>query len=110
MLDVILDGFGFVVGDDISLSQNQEMGAHLFDNLQHMRAIENRSALLPEGFDQVFQNQGGCHIEAGEWLIKNQYLRVVHESGDEQDALSHSLRVGADRAMPMGMEREQIEE
>src|SRR6266498_184777 len=110
VLDVILNGFRLVIGDDISLSQNQKVRAHLFHNLKYVRTIENRSAFVPQRLDQILQDKRGCHIETGEGLIKYQYLRVVHEGGNEQNALTHSLRVGAHRAMPVGTEREQIEE
>jgi len=87
------------------------MGAHLFHDLQHVRAIENSFPLLPQRLDQVLQNQSGCHIKAGKRLIEDpedQQFRVVHKCGNEQDALPHSLRVGRNRGVPVRVEREQV--
>lgn len=46
VLDVTLNGRRCVIGEHVALSQDQKMGAHLFDDLQDVRAIENSFALL----------------------------------------------------------------
>src|SRR5258705_10383213 len=94
VFDVTPNGLCCVTGEHYPLAQDQEVGAYLFHHFQHVRTIENGLPSLPQCLDQVFENQGSCHIEAGKWFIEDQYLWVVHECGNEQDALPHPLRVG----------------
>src|ERR1700691_1286434 len=104
-----MDGLSIVAGYDGAFTQNQKMRANLLHDLENVGAVENGPPLLPELPDQVLKNQRGSYVKARQRFIENQELRVIHEGRNEQDALSHSLRVRRDRSVPVGVERKQIE-
>ena len=79
------------------------MGAYLLNHFQHVRTIEDRTALLAQSLDQILQHQGGGYVEAGKRLIEDENFGIVHERGDEQDTLPHSLRIRSDRRMAVGI-------
>jgi hypothetical protein len=85
------------------------MRANLLHDLENVGAVENGPPLLPELPDQVLKNQRVSYVKARQRFIENQKLRVIYEGRNEQDALSHSLRVRRDRSVPMRVERKQIE-
>ena len=103
MLDVVLNGSSAVVSDDVAFAQDQQMGAHLLHHLQHVRTIEDRPALLAQCLDQVLQHQRRSYVEPEKRLIENENFGIVHERGNEQDTLPHSLRIRSDRRMAVGI-------
>ncbi len=75
-----------------------------------MRAIEDEFALLAQRLHQVLEDQRWGHVQAGEWLIENKDVGIVHDCGDEQNALAHSFRISADAGVPVRMQGEQFQE
>src|SRR5207302_4152708 len=81
--------------DDLSFAENDQVGADYFHDLENMRAIEDRFPARTQGLDEVFDDEDGSNIEAGEGFIENEDVGIVHQRGDEQDALSHALGIRA---------------
>ena len=80
---------------DLSIAENDQVGADFFHDLENMRAIEDRFPARTQGLDEVFDDEDGSNIEAGEGFIENEDVGIVHQRGDEQDALSHALGIRA---------------
>src|SRR5580658_2994062 len=75
-----------------------------------MRAVENSLAFCAKRLNQIFEDESGSHVEAGERLIQNKHVGIIHESGDKKDALAHALGVRTESDMAMRKEREKFEE
>ena len=99
-----------ILRDHDSFAQDQHVGANFFDDLQHVRTIEDEFALLAERLHQILEDQRRGYVEAGERLVENEDLRIVHDRGDEQNALAHSLGIGSDAGVTAGMQREQFQQ
>ncbi len=61
-----------------------------------MRAEEHRFTPRSQLLNEAAQDQRGADVEAGEGLIQQQEIGVVHERRSEQDFLAHALRVARD--------------
>src|ERR1700704_1749502 len=88
----LLDG---VLCDYASIAKNEHVGTNLLNHLEHVRTVEDEFALLTQSLNQILEDQCGSDIEAGEWLIEDKDLRVVHQRGDKKNPLAHPLRIGA---------------
>src|SRR6266851_3488803 len=108
--DAFADFAGCTVGDDLSFSKDDQVGADFFHDFEDMRTVEDGFAAGAEGLNQIFNDEGGSDIESGERLVENQQIRIVHQSGDEKNALAHAFGIGAERDVAMGPEGEELEE
>src|SRR5271165_273162 len=91
VLDVVVYRLGCVIGDDGSFAQDQKVGTYLLHHLKNMRAIKDCLAAPSQSSDQVLQHKCGGHVEARERFVKDEQMRIVHERGNQEDALSHAL-------------------
>src|SRR6266481_498381 len=75
--------------DEMQENTFQRRFAYLFANLGR----------CPVGNDLAFSenDEGGGYIEAGQRLVQDQQVGVVHESRNQKNTLPHSFGVGADR-------------
>src|SRR5215467_10167675 len=86
------------------------MGADLFDDFQYVGAIKNRSPLLPQHSDERLQDQRRGHVEPGQGLVEDEYRWVMHEGGDEENALSHTFGIRCHDSMAMRLHGEKLEQ
>src|SRR5256885_2321491 len=106
--DVLENFVGLTVSDDLALSENNQMRTYFFDDLENMRTVEDGLAAGAQGLNEVFENEGAGYIEAGERLIENEHVGIVHQRGDEQDALTHTFGIRAHGDVAMRAEGEEI--
>src|SRR6266481_7404150 len=108
--DAFADFAGCTVGDDLSFSKDDQVGADFFHDFEDMRAVEDGFAAGAEGLNQILDDQGGSDVEAGERLVQDEQTGIVHESGDEKNALAHAFGIRAERDVAMRPEGEEFEE
>src|SRR5580692_1298451 len=101
LADALAHLFGGTAGNNLAFSEYEQPRTDFLHDFEDMRAIENRLAFGAERLNEVFENERGGHIESGERLVENQYIRIVHQGGNEQYALAHALRVGTQRNVAM---------
>ena len=109
LTDILEDLCCGAVSDNAAFSQDDELRADFFDDFKDVGAEEDGFAFVAQGLDQGFEDERGSYVESGEWFIEDQDVGIVHDCGDEQDALAHALGVGADVDMAMRGEREEFE-
>src|SRR6266852_6286727 len=108
--DAFADFAGRAVGDDLSFSKNDQVGADFFHDFEDMRTVEGGFAAGAEGLNQIFNDEGGSDIEAGERLVQDEQIGIVHDSGDEKNSLAHAFGIRAERDVAMRPEGEEFEE
>src|ERR1700739_1319247 len=84
------------VSYDAAFSQDDQMRADFFDDFENVRAEEYSFALVAKGLNESFEDERGGYVESRERFVEDQDIGIVHDGGDEQDALAHSLGIGAD--------------
>ena len=85
-------------------AKDDELRADFFDDLEYVRAEKDGFAFPAERLDKAFQNERRSDVEAGEWLVEDEDVGIVHERGDHQDPLAHALRVAADGDVAVRMQ------
>ena len=75
-----------------------------------MRTIENQLVVTAERLHQVLENQSGSDVESRQRLIKDENVRIVHDRGDQENALAHSLRIRAHGRVSVRMQRKKLEQ
>src|SRR5438270_13871775 len=100
---------GRALGNHLFFSENDQVRANFFDDLENMRAIENRFSMRTQGLNEILDHEDGSHIETGERLVENEDIGIVHQRGDEEDALAHALGIGAHGDVAVGPEREKLQ-
>ena len=98
------------VSDDAAFSQNDELRADFFDDFEDVGAEEDRFAFVAKGLDERFEDEGGGDVESGERFVEDKDVRIVHDGGDEKDALAHALGIGTNRKVPMGKKGEKFKQ
>ena len=86
------------------------MRAHLFNDFENVRAVENAFSQRAERLNEVLENQHRGHVEAGERLVQDEDIGIVHKSGNEEDALTHPFGVRHQRNVAMRKKREKLKE
>src|ERR1700676_618476 len=99
--DAFADFAGCAMSDDLAFPQHDQVRADFFHHFQNMRAIENGFAAGTQGLNKILDDERGGYVEAGERLVENEQIGIVHQSGDEQNALAHAFGIGAERDMAM---------
>src|SRR5258708_7402789 len=108
--DAFADFAGRAVGDDLSFSENDQVRTDFFHDFENMRAVKDGFAAGAEGLNEIFDDESRSDVEAGEGLVQDEQIGIVHESGDEKNALTHALGIGAERDVAMRREGEELEE
>src|ERR1700685_4022098 len=97
------------VSDDAAFSQNNQLRADSFDDFENVGTEEDGFALVAQGLNQCFEDERRGYVESGEWLVEDQDVGIVHDGGDEENALAHALGISADVDVAMRREREEFE-
>src|SRR6266478_3985241 len=108
--DAFADFTGGAVRYDLSFSENDQVGADFFHDFEDMRAIEDGFAAGAQGLNEIFDDESGSDVEAGKRLVQDEQIGIVHESGDEKDALAHALGIRSERNVAMRPQGEELEE
>jgi hypothetical protein len=108
--DLTANFFRGAVGGDVAIAENEKLRTNLLDDFENMRAVENGLSPRAECLDEVLDDKHGGYVEAGKGFVQDEDIGIVHERGDEKDALAHAFGVRAERDMTMSEEREKIEE
>src|SRR5689334_15933878 len=87
-----------------------QSGAHPLRDLQDMGGEEHRLPLLAEILKDVLHLPGALWVEADGWLVEEQHLRVVEQSGGQRDLLPHAPRVTGEEIVASLLEVEQLEQ
>src|SRR6185436_6689720 len=99
-----------VLGFDFAFVNNDDFRADPLDHLQDVGDVQDDLSARSEFRNQMFEQQRGGDIEAGQRLVKNQDVRIVKQRRGNQNSLLHALRVRRQRRMPMQMQRKQLQE
>src|SRR5580704_11938852 len=75
-----------------------------------MGAIEDQLALLAKRLHQLLEDQSRGHVQTGEWLVENENLGIVHQRGDEKNALAHPFRIGTDGRVAVRVQRKKLKQ
>ena len=81
--------------------QYHDVGTDAFDGFEFVRAEQHDFAARRQFHDQASEDQARAHVEAGEWLIEEDEIGIVHERGRQQDLLAHAFRVVRDGRVPV---------
>src|SRR5438270_353031 len=89
---------------------NDDLRANPLDHFENMRDVQNNFAARGEFRNKVFKEQGGRDVEAGQRLVEDQNVRIVQQSGRNQNALLHAFRIRSQRRVPVEVKRKQFEQ
>jgi hypothetical protein len=96
--------------DDAAAVQDDDAGAELLDDFEHMRAVEDGLAAAGEQMDEMPEHQRRGDVEAGVRFVEDQDVGIVQQRADDQHFLLHPFRVRADRLLGGIREAEQLEQ
>jgi hypothetical protein len=101
-----LERFGGAIGDQRAFVDDEDAVADALDDIEHVGAVEDGFAVGGQGGEQVFDEDGGIDIEAGEGLIEEDDVRVVEQGGGDQDFLPHAFGIGIEAGHAVAGEAE----
>ena len=73
--------------------QNDDARTDPLDSVEFMRAEQYQLPCRGQPLNQISQYQRGSHVEAREWFIEQQHVRVVQKRRGEKHLLPHALRI-----------------
>src|ERR1700676_4334153 len=89
--DALANFLGGTAGDDLALSEDQQSRKNFFDDFEEGGAEEKVFSFFAERLNELFENERASDVQAGERLVENEHVGIIHEGGDEKDALAHAL-------------------
>src|ERR1035437_2797335 len=89
-----LERFGGAVGDQGAFVDDEDAVADALHDIQDMGTVQYGLAGGGERGEQVFDEDGGIHVETGEGFIEQDDVRVVQQGGGDQDLLPHAFGIG----------------
>ena len=84
------------VGDFSPLMKYHDPLAEALDDVEDMRAEDDRASLARERGNQSFDLEGGVGVETIEGLIEKNHARPMQQSGRDNDLLFHPLAEGGE--------------
>src|SRR6185437_9199215 len=78
--------------DEMPIVDEADVVAELFDLVHAVRGEQNGTPRLAKLDENVLEDGSVDRVEAAEWLVHDDELRLVKERRDELDLLLHSLR------------------
>src|SRR5262249_42020184 len=82
-----------IVGDNAAMVEDDDAIAQLLDQLEDVRAVENRLAALRQRAHEMSQDQRRRDVEARIGLVEDQDVRIFDERCDQQHFLLHPFRI-----------------
>src|ERR1035438_8123955 len=99
-----------VVRDDFAAMKNDDVGTETFDSVKLVGAEEDDFAARGKFLNETAKDQRRANVEAGKRLVEENKFGIMQEGRDEQDFLTHALRVAGDGGVPVVVEREKPEQ
>ena len=90
--------FRRAVSEELTVSENGDIGGHGFDVGDDVRR-ENDNALTGKFREKIAKAHAFFGIEAGGGLVNDEQLRIVEERLGDADALAHAAGISAERAL-----------
>src|SRR5690348_6457428 len=91
------------VGDAFPLSNDEHLGAELFDEIEEMRAENHCRSGIRSRDDGRTHPTHSRWIETGEWLVENECRGIVQETARDRELLAHATRqFTRERALLLG--------
>src|SRR5437870_4487247 len=97
-------------GDQPTVVDDGQPGAHPLGDLQDVGGEEHRLPLPAEVLEDVFHLPGALRIEAHRGLVEEEHLGVVQEGRGERDFLAHAPRVAGQKVIGPLVPVEELEQ
>ena len=105
-----LEGIGRAIGDQRAFVDDEDAVADALDHIEDVGTVEDGLAVGGQGGEQVFDEDGGVDVEAGERFVEQDDAGVVEQGGGDQDLLPHAFGIGVEARHAVAGEAEGLED